>query len=84
MTTYDLPFEREPAAEKRPGFFPRLKQAWTNLQRRRREAATVIELSRLDARLLRDVGIEPMDVYDALHGRRRSMLFNPERRSRME
>ena len=30
---------------------------------------------------LRDIGIEPLDVYDALNGRNRSLLFNPMRRS---
>jgi uncharacterized protein YjiS (DUF1127 family) len=82
MTTYDLIFDRP--VEKQSGPFAYLKRAWAKFQRRRRETATIIELGRLDARLLRDVGIEPMNVYDALHGRRRTVLFNPARASRAE
>jgi uncharacterized protein YjiS (DUF1127 family) len=47
--------------------------------RQRRQA--IRELSQLDARLLRDIGIEPMDVYDALTGRYRSVVLNPIRRN---
>ena len=39
-------------------------------------------LSRMSAYLLRDMGIEPGDVYDALDGRRSSVLFNPIRKDR--
>ncbi len=82
MTTYDLLFDRP--VEKQSGPVAKLKRAWVRFQRRRKETATIIELSRLDARLLRDVGIEPMDVYDALHGGRRSILFNPWRRGGLD
>ncbi|MDB5541912.1 MAG: hypothetical protein JWQ89_3639 [Devosia sp.] len=47
---------------------------------RRYERATLIELSTMSPHLLRDMGIEPGDVRDALEGRRSSVLFNPIRR----
>jgi uncharacterized protein YjiS (DUF1127 family) len=80
MSTYDLLFERNSAAEKRPRILARLKQAWMATRRRRREAATVVELSRLDEHLLRDIGIEPQDVHDALKQQNLSILFSPVRR----
>ena len=42
--------------------------------------ADLLELSQLDTRLLRDMGIEPADIYDALQGRRVGLLLNPLRR----
>jgi len=39
----------------------------------------LIELSRLDAHLLRDMGINPLDVRDAYNGRATSILFDPFR-----
>jgi uncharacterized protein YjiS (DUF1127 family) len=47
------------------------------LARRRAERATLISLAEMDAYMLRDIGIEPHDVYDALEGRNRSLLFHP-------
>jgi uncharacterized protein YjiS (DUF1127 family) len=82
MTTYDLVLEQP--ATKPAGFLGPLKQMWANFQRRRKERATLIELSHLDSRLLRDVGLEPMDVYNALHGSRPSSLFSPWRRDMTE
>ena len=38
----------------------------------------------MSAYLLRDMGIEPGDVYDALDGRRSSVLFNPIRSDRSD
>jgi uncharacterized protein YjiS (DUF1127 family) len=49
-------------------------------KRKRAQRIALRELSQLDARLLRDIGIEPVDVYDALTGRRRSIILNPIRR----
>lgn len=80
MTTLDF-FASEPAVAKRPSFFATLRKFWTNMARRRAERRTIVELSRLDAHLLRDMGIEPLDIYDALNGRRRSVLFTPVRRN---
>jgi uncharacterized protein YjiS (DUF1127 family) len=80
MSSYDLMFERTAAGEESRGIFRRLKQAWTNFRHRRKAAATVLELSRMDEYLLRDIGIEPQDVHDALRNRQLSLLFNPIRR----
>lgn len=81
MTTYDLLFDAKSAAPQRPGALAWLKRQWMNDRRRRRERQTIHELSRLDAHLLRDMGIEPQDVYDALTGRTRSILMSPLRRA---
>ena len=81
MTTLDLN-DGLPAA--RAGFFAGLLRALARGAERRRRQREIIELSRLDARLLRDVGLEPIDVYDALNGRQRSILFNPVRRTNDE
>jgi uncharacterized protein YjiS (DUF1127 family) len=50
-------------------------------KKKRAQRIALRELSQLDARLLRDIGIEPLDVYDALTGRHRSIILNPIRRS---
>jgi len=81
MSTYDLMFERAVADDAPRGILGRLKQAWSSFQRHRREKAAVLELSRMDEHLLRDIGIEPMDVYDALEARRQPILFHPLRRN---
>jgi uncharacterized protein YjiS (DUF1127 family) len=47
---------------------------------RRAERATLISLSRMDAYMLRDIGIEPRDIMDALNGRRSSILLDPTRK----
>jgi uncharacterized protein YjiS (DUF1127 family) len=79
MSTYDLMFERAAAGAEPRGIFGRLNQAWANFRHRRKAAATVLELSRMDEYLLRDIGIEPQDVHDALENRRLTLLFNPIR-----
>lgn len=79
MTTIEL---NEPLLEVSPtntdaGFIRRLFRRW---RERRQERATLMELARMQAHLLRDMGIEPGDVYDALNGNRSSVLFNPIRK----
>jgi uncharacterized protein YjiS (DUF1127 family) len=46
--------------------------------------ASMLELSRLDDRLLRDIGISHGDIRDALSGRRSSVWLDPMRRDRQE
>lgn len=80
MTTMDLETALIGAAdttERRGNFLTRLIGRW----RRERAARTALyDLSRLDAHLLRDMGIEPMDVYDALNRKAGpSVLFHPMR-----
>jgi uncharacterized protein YjiS (DUF1127 family) len=81
VTTMDINESVPDALPERVGFFGELRQAVARFADARRKRRAIIEISRLDARLLRDIGIEPIDVYDALNGRRRSILFNPVRRS---
>jgi len=51
------------------------------LRRQRRAARTRLELSRLDERLLYDLGIDPLDVREALQNRKTpSILMEPMRR----
>ncbi|MCR6671520.1 DUF1127 domain-containing protein [Devosia ginsengisoli] len=78
MTTFDIderfvPTTRPARRNILAGWF----QAW-RLSRRTR--ITLGELYRMDAYLLRDMGIEPQDVIDALEGRDTSLLFNPVRK----
>ncbi len=77
MSTYDLMFERAAAGEEPRGIFARLRAAWANFRSRRKKAATVLELSRMDERMLRDIGIDPLDVLDSLNGPGRPILFHP-------
>ena len=51
----------------------------SNLRRRARSRRTIDDLSMLDDRLLRDIGIEPRDVYDTLNRRRSSVWLAPMR-----
>jgi uncharacterized protein YjiS (DUF1127 family) len=80
MTTLDY-LSSEASAAKRPSALASLKAMWLRFKQRRKTARAIRDLSQLDARLLRDIGIEPLDVYDALNGRNRSILFDPMRRT---
>jgi uncharacterized protein YjiS (DUF1127 family) len=67
------------AADKpgRRGFVARLK-AWLSARRAQQAGRlALIELSQLDAHLLRDIGINPADVQAALRRRRRSIWLHP-------
>jgi uncharacterized protein YjiS (DUF1127 family) len=79
MTTIELnePLLEVSRANTDAGFIRRLFRRW---RERREERATLLELSRMQPYLLRDIGIEPGDVYDALDGNRSSALFNPIRK----
>ena len=83
MTT--MVFHQQPAA--RRGSHARLRAAFAAYlgarRRRREERVTLTELSGFDKRRLRDLGIDPLDLYDAMHGRRQaSALFEPVRQKR--
>ena len=81
MTTLDL-FEPVASGTERPVVLAGLRRLWASFNRRRKDLRALHELSYVEARLLRDMGIEPLDVYDALNGRQgRSILLNPLRRS---
>lgn len=74
MTIMDYLPSRAPAA-KPPSALGSLKAMWLTFKWRREIARTVMELSRLDPHLLRDVGIEPLDAYEAFNARQRSILW---------
>ncbi len=82
MTTIDfadLPAVRPPALPQQRRPFAALRTWYAGFRLRREERLTLVELSRLDAHLLRDLGINPMDVRDAYTGRSSSILFDPIR-----
>lgn len=83
MTTID--FDETLAASQPRGILARIGEALNHriavMRKRREERLVLDELIRLDERMLRDLGIEPMDVYDALYRKRgTSVLFNPVRK----
>lgn len=66
------------AKPKRPRF---LRMILAHFRRKRRVVRTYLELSRLDERLLYDLGIDPIDVREALNDHSTSsILFEPMRR----
>lgn len=79
MTTIDIndSFARTTTGPARQNIIVRWFNAW---RRNRRTRITLSELHHMDAYLLRDMGIEPQDVIDALEGRESSLLFNPVRK----
>lgn len=77
MTTIDL---HEPIAGRQTRnrtLLAGLKRLWASHAQRR---ADRIELSRMDQRLLRDIGLEPGDLIDGLAGRDRPVWLEPMRR----
>lgn len=78
MTTIELnDTALDLSLQKRTGWLARWFTRW---RQRRMERATLAELERMNPHLLRDIGIEPQDVVDALEGRDSSVLLNPMRR----
>ena len=79
MTTLELnePLNEISRANTDAGFIRRLFRRW---RERRQERATLKMLARMPTHLLRDMGIEPSDIYDALDGNRSSALFNGVRK----
>jgi uncharacterized protein YjiS (DUF1127 family) len=53
-----------------------LARLWAGWKRRRAQRLALLDLSRMEPRLLRDMGIEPLDVINALDGRGRSRLVD--------
>ena len=82
MTTMEL---NDSLPSERAGFFSRIAKLFAAWRAANRRQDALLELSHLDARLLRDIGIEPMDVYDAVNRKvGHSVLLNPIRRSSHE
>ena len=80
MASIDL-HEWAAAGSEQPVTRAGLRRLWTTFNRKRAERRDIVELSRLESRLLRDMGIEPNDIDDALHRRRLSSLVHPLRRT---
>ena len=82
MATIDFDILRTPIPARRLRRQPNLLRLLLAMFRRHRRAnRTYLELSKLDEWLLRDIGIDPADVRDAMQGRRSlSLLMHPMRR----
>ena len=81
MTTYEMN-DATATRERRFNLVAWLRtvvSAWRKNAHRRR---AIQDLSALDARLLRDIGIDWEDVDDGILGRRRSILLHPLPRDR--
>jgi uncharacterized protein YjiS (DUF1127 family) len=59
--------ERASRLPARTSFFAPLVEAWRAYRRRFEERQMLVKLSRKDAHLLRDMGFEPDEIYDAVH-----------------
>jgi uncharacterized protein YjiS (DUF1127 family) len=86
MTTIDADEIKTIASDdlnQRAGFTEKLRGLWfawrtARVAREQRRVEKLV-LSRLDAHLLRDMGIDPADAQDAMNGRGPSVLFYPIR-----
>ena len=79
MTTIDLfgPTDISDARNDQT-FVASMKRLWATFRQNRSQRRNATRMSRLNERLLRDIGVEPEDVYAAVEGRRApSILFNP-------
>jgi len=77
MTTIDIEDGFTQTVTRPIGPIRRWIAAW---RKRRIQRIALTELSTMDSYLLRDMGIEPQDVMDALRSRDSSLLFNPVRK----
>lgn len=66
---------------KRPGLFAGLVAVIERNRLARARKRALIHLSQYDAHMLRDIGIDPGDVADALNSHSKSVLFYPIRPS---
>jgi uncharacterized protein YjiS (DUF1127 family) len=72
MATFDLfdsihESERTRRISAPASFFAPLVEAWQAFRRRFEERQIIVKLSRKDAHLLRDMGFDPDEIYDAVH-----------------
>lgn len=82
MTTMDYHDMPTVLPERRvSGRFGLLRHWLEERRQRRRMRNAMLELSRLDDRLLRDIGISHGDIRDALRGRHSLVWLDPLRRS---
>jgi uncharacterized protein YjiS (DUF1127 family) len=82
MTTMDhdaMPFAGLEAQRRHFRLLHHISNLVAALQKRRTRTKAYQQLSALDEHLLRDIGLNPQDLRDALENRRSSMLFSPFR-----
>lgn len=85
MTTIDYDDMTTILPERRVSGRFSLLRSWLDERRqRRRERLSMLELSRLDDHLLRDMGITRGDIRDAIRGRRSSVWLDPVRLGKRE
>jgi len=77
MTTIDIDRSTPVVPERRSfGLLAGILKPFRWLAKRRAERAALLSLAEMDAYMLRDIGLEPRDIYDALEERNRSLLFH--------
>lgn len=85
MTTIDYHDMTTAPLERRVSSRFDLLRRWLEERRQhRRMRHSMLELSRLDDHLLRDMGISRGDIRDALRGRNSSVWLDPMRRNERE
>lgn len=80
MTAIDIRDDLSRTTAARPVRTGPIRHWFAGWRRRHAQRVTLAELGRMNPYLLRDMGIEPLDVIDAIEGRNRSLLFNPVRK----
>lgn len=82
MTTMDIGRATTHVAPERRSFglLGLASRLLKRMTQRRRVRATLLAMAQMDPYMLRDIGIEPRDIYDALDGRKSSVLFSPIRK----
>jgi uncharacterized protein YjiS (DUF1127 family) len=79
MTTLEF----QEFADERPGtnrFLNGLRNGFASVKRWHGRRRTLARLSRLSERQLRDVGLEPSEIYDAINGQHASLWEKPHSR----
>lgn len=67
MTATDIPFGLR-IGTSRYDFLGALGAGWQAFRQRRRERRDLVRISRLGPRIIRDIGLDPEEVYEALDG----------------
>jgi uncharacterized protein YjiS (DUF1127 family) len=80
MTTFDTS-DALIVAPKPAGLFTRIVRAVEAYRARRAQRRVLLHLSQYDAHMLRDMGLDPRDIEDALNARSLSLLFHPLRQT---
>lgn len=82
MTTMDhdaMPFASIEAQRRHFRLLQHISDLVAALGKQRTRKKAIEKLSTLDEHLLRDIGLDPQDLRDAMENRRSSLLFSPYR-----